>query len=83
MFEEEDNFFGFTKEELEQYKNDLIKNGYKAEDGKPLKCRFCDCKELESRNEIVEGGIGTVEFDCFCSKCGKKVGSWSYGCWFD
>lgn len=85
--------FNFTKEELEQqakankeyeqYKQDLINNGYEDGDGKKLKCKFCDCKELECKNEIFEGGIGTVEFDYYCTKCGKKIGSWAYGCWFD
>ena len=52
-------------------------------DSLPLDCD-CGCEETEHRNISTENinGIPTeVEYSLYCKKCGKYLGSFSYGHW--
>ena len=57
----------------------LIKDGYIARNGTPLKCE-CGCKEFKTVNEYFEEWF-RVEYQLYCTDCGKIVGIWAYGYW--
>lgn len=69
---------------FEDYVQKMIKNGYWSEkDLEPIKCEYCDSKNLEDTNFLVEE-LGThcvTEFKRVCKDCEKEVGYWSYGQW--
>jgi hypothetical protein len=58
----------------------LFDNGYVNEDGRPLKCVYCNETEIGRRNEqYMEHGL--CEFEAYCKKCNESIGYWSYGYW--
>lgn len=63
-----------------EYIDYLKKNGYIADDLKPMKCFHCESKKLESRNEYYDD-VYLMEYDVYCVDCGKYVAKWSYGYW--
>lgn len=66
-------------ETFEQYVRKLVTDGYINEKGAPLKCLFCDSKELED-NYTYENH-SAVENTVICKICKKPTGQWSYGSW--
>lgn len=65
--------------DLEDHINEIIKDGYIAEDGTPLKC-FCGDTDFEESDQYYED-CHTVEFTLNCKACDKRVGYWAYGSW--
>lgn len=63
----------------EDYINDMIRQGYMAEDGTPLKCK-CGCTDFEMSDEY-RGSYGLEEYSLKCTKCSMTVGHWAYGYW--
>lgn len=68
-----------TEKEYLDYLNNLIKEGYIAESGKPLKC-FCGNTSFIETDLIKEEHC-VVEYKLQCNECNKIVGYWSYGYW--
>jgi len=66
---------------LQKYQELEIKAGYKGEKGQPLVCYKCGCKDFKIGDSYKEEGIGLVEYEELCQKCGNRVGYWSYGNW--
>ena len=66
-------------QDVEEYINELIQDGYIAEDGTPLKC-VCHCTDFKMEDMFRES-IGLVEYSLKCRKCGTTVGHWAYGNW--
>ncbi len=62
------------------YLKELENNGYITKNGTPLKCRFCDCTDLETTDEYFEEHM-LVEYTLKCKKCGNIAGTWAYGGW--
>ena len=49
----------------------------------PINCD-CGCKDTEKRNvvtEVIDGEDVIVEYSLYCVKCGRYLGSFSYGHW--
>jgi hypothetical protein len=67
-------------EDFEEYMKQQIKDGYIAENGKPLKCQFCDSKDFKLDNIFREEGY-VVKYSIVCQYCGKTIGTWAYGGW--
>jgi hypothetical protein len=66
-------------ESYESYLESLVKDGFIAEKGHPLKCRFCDSKSFKEHDEYYdEHG---KEYQVSCNDCGEKLSIWAYGCW--
>lgn len=65
------------KEETEL--NLLIKWGYIANNLCPLKCTYCESKNLGDRNQDYMDGHILIEEECYCEDCGKAAGFWVYG----
>lgn len=68
---------------IEQYLKELEEQGYIANDGKPLKCIYCDSSEIEEINHIYEENI-LIEHEIECLNCFKITGlnirdSWQIG----
>ena len=66
-------------EELEDYIDRLVKDGYIMEDGTPLKC-VCGCTDFEQSGEYYDEH-SIIEYALNCKACGAQVGYWSYGNW--
>ncbi len=60
--------------DLEQWINQEIELGNIDNDGKPLKCQFCGCKDFKQSG-------GYEEYTVTCDNCKKTVGHWAYGSW--
>lgn len=67
-------------DETRKYIKQLEKEKYITEDGTPLKCLYCDSKDLENIN-IMRSNYGIEEYDVQCKSCKKIVGRWGYGNW--
>ena len=65
---------------MQEYIDEMVKQGYIAEDGTPLKCHFCGSKKLEEVGQYYEDCV-LVEYEVKCKLCGKRVGYWAYGSW--
>lgn len=66
---------------FEDYIKEKIKNGFISErDGEPLKCPWCESKELENKNYDY-GGMGVEEYEKWCKPCNKRISGWAYGSW--
>lgn len=66
---------------FEDYMKRLEREGYISErDGAPLKCLWCDSKDLEEIRLYEE--YMHVETRVICNDCGKHTGLWSYGTWY-
>lgn len=64
-----------------EYLEELIKEGYIAEDGHPLKCHECEGTEMETRDEW-HGDYGRIdEYTLQCKTCKAQTGHWAYGGW--
>lgn len=50
------------------------------ENGKPLKCRFCESKNFYESNIYYENHY-KVEFQLNCKDCKSILSLWSYGSW--
>lgn len=67
-----------------EYIESKINDGYLSKhDLEPIKCEYCDSKNLEDTGFIVEelGTHVTTEYKKVCKDCGKEVGYWAYGYW--
>lgn len=71
----------FDYKSYTEYLNKLFEDGYIAKNGEPLKCEFCDSKELEDFNENYSD-YGIVEYSVKCEECGKVLAHWAYGDWY-
>ena len=67
-------------EDLKIYFNQLEKEGYIGVDGKPLKCLYCDSKDLIDIN-IMKANYGIEEYEVQCNNCKNITGRWAYGYW--
>lgn len=67
-------------EDLRIYIEGLEFNGYIKKDGTPIKCIFCDSKDLKRTNESY-GPVGLEECEVICQSCNKITGRWAYGNW--
>lgn len=67
-------------EDYGAYLHRMETEGYIGDKGQPLKCLYCDSKELDERNTYYENHY-IVEYQVYCKKCDKTVGQWSYGRW--
>lgn len=65
--------------DMEKYIREQIDCGYIAENGTPLKCQFCDSKELETFHNHEDHIL--VEKLVYCKSCNERVGDWNYGSW--
>lgn len=69
-------------ESFEDYIKRLEHEGYISErDGYPLKCLWCESKDLEHINYYEEFAF-VVEIKVVCNDCNKETGNWSYGSWY-
>lgn len=61
----------------------LIKKGYLATDGEPLKCTRCNSNNLERYNEYWGECHGPIieEYSIRCKECKQHLGTNSYGSW--
>jgi len=64
---------------MENYINDMIRQGYIDKDGTPLKCQ-CGCTDFEMSDEYY-CPYGLEEYSLKCNKCGITVGHWAFGYW--
>jgi len=71
----------FDNKSYTEYLNKLFEDGYIAKDGEPLKCEFCNSKELEDFNESYND-YGLMEYGVKCKDCGKVLAYWAYGNWY-
>lgn len=57
-----------------------------AENGAPLKCRNCGCKDhkevVRDFIDVLNGSGPASEIEYFCSYCGASIAYWAYG-YFD
>lgn len=67
-------------EDLHKYYKKLEEDGYITHQGNPLKCIYCDNRELVDTN-IITANYGVEEYDVKCDNCGKITGRWVYGYW--
>lgn len=69
-----------SSEDMQKYIDELIEQGYIAEDGTPLKCK-CGNTDFETKNSYGDGNNIVEEMDIYCKECGNLVGHWAYGAW--
>ncbi len=67
------------EESIHEFLQRLVREGYIAENGAPLKCHFCESKNFDEKCYYEEHTA--VEKVVNCKACGKQVGNWSYGAW--
>lgn len=67
-------------EDMWKYFLELERAGYITENGTPLKCIYCDSKELVDVN-IMKSNYGIEEYEVKCNSCKKITGRWGYGNW--
>ena len=63
-----------------EYMENQVNTGYIDNNGRPLKCQYCEGTEFKYVNEhYCQYGLEEYEFEC--KSCGKIVGHWAYGYW--
>lgn len=67
-------------DDMHKYFLNLEKNGYITEKGSPLKCIYCDSKDLIDIN-VMKANYGMEEYEVQCNSCKKITGRWAYGNW--
>jgi hypothetical protein len=67
-------------DELKDYIEQKINDGYLDENLNPLLCPHCDSPNIGKYNVICDEH-GEIEYDVDCNDCTKHVGNWSYGSW--
>jgi hypothetical protein len=66
----------------DEFREALVKDGYIAENGKPLKCTNCESKDFKRVNKYYEMDYScVVEYTCVCKDCDHTLGVWAYGSW--
>lgn len=66
-------------DEMERYVKEQIEKGYTNEEGKPLKCQYCESTDFDE-DHIYESYY-VVEKIVTCKTCKNVIGHWSYGSW--
>lgn len=65
---------------MQKYIIKLEDEGYVDIKGKPLKCMYCDDKDLIDIN-VMKSNYGIEEYEVQCNSCKKITGRWGYGYW--
>jgi hypothetical protein len=60
----------------------LIKQGFFANDFRPLKCVKCGCKKFKEKVLDMLDGHLVMEAELYCKNCGKFANSWHHGMWY-